>query len=47
MADHRAVPRVTFTDPQVAAVGPTEAQARERGVAVRVVRTDIGALAGA
>ncbi|HEX6130324.1 MAG TPA: NAD(P)/FAD-dependent oxidoreductase [Actinomycetota bacterium] len=47
VADHRAVPRVTFTDPQVAAVGPTEAQARERGVAVRAVRTDIGALAGA
>ncbi len=29
VADHRAIPRVTFTDPQVAAVGPTEAEARE------------------
>jgi pyruvate/2-oxoglutarate dehydrogenase complex dihydrolipoamide dehydrogenase (E3) component len=29
-----AVTRVTFTDPQVAAVGPTELQAREAGLAV-------------
>ncbi len=46
VADHRGVPRVTFTDPQVAAVGLTEAQAREQGLDVRVVTYDIGAVSG-
>ena len=32
------IPRVTFTDPELAHVGLTEAQARERGVKVRVLR---------
>ena len=35
-AQYHAVPRVTFTDPEVGAVGLTEAQARERGLDVRV-----------
>ncbi|WP_248581662.1 NAD(P)/FAD-dependent oxidoreductase [Nocardioides sp. InS609-2] len=34
-AEPDAVPRVTFTDPEIGAVGLTEAQARERGLAVR------------
>jgi dihydrolipoamide dehydrogenase len=46
-ADHSIVPRVTFSDPQVAAVGLTEAQARERGIDVRVARHATGAVAGA
>ncbi|WP_034271594.1 dihydrolipoyl dehydrogenase family protein [Haloechinothrix halophila] len=45
-ADHTAVPRVTFTDPQVAAVGDTERQARERGIDVRTVSLDLGHTAG-
>lgn len=46
-ADHRAVPRVIFTDPQVAAVGLTEAQAREAGHDVRTVSYGTGDTAGA
>ncbi|MGW0881854.1 dihydrolipoyl dehydrogenase family protein [Streptomyces sp. NPDC002671] len=34
-ADYRALPRVTFTDPEIAAVGLTERQARDRGLRVR------------
>jgi pyruvate/2-oxoglutarate dehydrogenase complex dihydrolipoamide dehydrogenase (E3) component len=34
-ADYRAVPRVTFTDPEIGGVGLTEAQARSAGLAVR------------
>jgi pyruvate/2-oxoglutarate dehydrogenase complex dihydrolipoamide dehydrogenase (E3) component len=36
-ASRDVVPRVTFSDPQVCAVGLTEAQARERGLNVKVV----------
>jgi pyruvate/2-oxoglutarate dehydrogenase complex dihydrolipoamide dehydrogenase (E3) component len=34
-ADYRAVPRVTFTDPEIGSVGLTEAQARDQGLSVR------------
>jgi pyruvate/2-oxoglutarate dehydrogenase complex dihydrolipoamide dehydrogenase (E3) component len=47
LADHGVVPRVTFTDPQVCAVGPTEAEARRAGVDVKVVTTPTGGVAGA
>ena len=40
-ADYRALPRVTFTDPEVGATGLTEAQAREKGIAVRVGQVDL------
>lgn len=40
-ADYRAAPRVTFTDPEIGAVGLTEAQAREQGLDVRTGLTQI------
>jgi pyruvate/2-oxoglutarate dehydrogenase complex dihydrolipoamide dehydrogenase (E3) component len=40
-AEYHAVPRVTFTDPEIGAVGLTEAQAKERGMTVRVGSTQI------
>jgi pyruvate/2-oxoglutarate dehydrogenase complex dihydrolipoamide dehydrogenase (E3) component len=46
-ASTSAVPRVTFTDPQVCAVGLTEEQARDQGVAVRTVEYPTGDVAGA
>ncbi len=47
VADHGIIPRVTFTDPQVCAVGRTEADAREHGIDVRTVRSATGGVAGA
>ena len=44
-ADYRAVPRVTFTDPEVGSVGMTERQARDAGVTVRVGTTDLSSAA--
>ena len=35
-AEYSAVPRVTFTDPEVASVGQSEVQARESGIDVRI-----------
>ena len=43
-ADYRAVPRVVFSDPEVAAVGETPEQARERGADVAVVTGDLSDL---
>ncbi len=40
-ADYRAVPRVTFTDPEVGSVGMSEEQARAAGLNVRVGMTDL------
>jgi pyruvate/2-oxoglutarate dehydrogenase complex dihydrolipoamide dehydrogenase (E3) component len=42
VADYRAIPHVTFTDPEVAGVGMTEKQARDAGLTVRVGSTDLG-----
>ena len=47
MASHGAVPRVTFTDPQVCAVGRTAAEARTAGLHVTVVTTPTGEVPGA
>ncbi len=40
-AEYHAVPRVTFTDPEIGAVGLTEAQARERGIPVRATSVPV------
>jgi pyruvate/2-oxoglutarate dehydrogenase complex dihydrolipoamide dehydrogenase (E3) component len=40
-ADYRALPRVTFTDPEVGSVGLSEAAARQKGIAVRVGVSDV------
>jgi pyruvate/2-oxoglutarate dehydrogenase complex dihydrolipoamide dehydrogenase (E3) component len=40
-ADYRAVPRVTFTDPEIGSVGLTEEQARAAGLRVRTGVTQL------
>jgi pyruvate/2-oxoglutarate dehydrogenase complex dihydrolipoamide dehydrogenase (E3) component len=42
--DYSVIPWCTFTDPEVARVGLSEAEAKEQGVAVEVTRYDIGEL---
>lgn len=44
-ADYRALPRVTFSDPQVAGAGMTEDQAEEKGIELAVGRAEIGGVA--
>jgi pyruvate/2-oxoglutarate dehydrogenase complex dihydrolipoamide dehydrogenase (E3) component len=44
-ADYRALPRVTFTDPEIGAVGLTEAQARAAGIPVRTGSTQVASTA--
>ena len=39
-ADHTAIPRVTFTDPEIASVGLSEAAARAKGIDVIVATAD-------
>jgi len=46
-ASELVIPRVTFTDPQVCAVGLTAAQARAAGLRVTVVSTPTGDVPGA
>ncbi|MDQ1360360.1 MAG: hypothetical protein QOJ44_737 [Acidimicrobiaceae bacterium] len=40
-ADYRAVPRVTFTDPEIGSVGLGEAAARDQGINVKVGLTQV------
>jgi dihydrolipoamide dehydrogenase len=47
VADPDIVPAVVFSSPQVAAVGITEATARERGIDVQALEYEIGSVAGA
>ncbi len=39
--DNRVIPRVTFTDPEVAQVGLSETQAKAQGIAYEVTRYDL------
>lgn len=46
-AGHKAIPRVVFTEPQVAAVGLTERRATEEGIEAKVVACSLESVAGA
>jgi len=46
-ADHFAVPQVVFTEPEVAAVGHTQASAEKAGLEVRVLDYDLASVSGA
>ncbi|MDB6181679.1 FAD-dependent oxidoreductase [Paracoccus fistulariae] len=43
-ADYRVIPWATFTDPEVARLGLSEAEARDKGIAVEVTRFDLAEL---
>jgi len=43
VADYRAIPRVVFSDPEIAAVGLTENQATDQGIEVAVTSIDLAA----
>lgn len=43
-ADYSVIPRVTFTDPEIARVGVNETEARERGIAFETTRFDLAEL---
>ncbi len=43
VADYRAIPRVVFSDPEIAAVGLTEKQAADQGIQVAVTSIDLAA----
>ncbi|MEU6711163.1 NAD(P)/FAD-dependent oxidoreductase [Nonomuraea sp. NPDC046802] len=47
LADGYGAPQVVFTDPQICAVGRTEAAARQAGFRVRVVEYDLASVTGA
>jgi pyruvate/2-oxoglutarate dehydrogenase complex dihydrolipoamide dehydrogenase (E3) component len=40
-ADYRVVPRVTYTDPEIATVGLTEVEAQAQGMAYEITRYDL------
>ena len=44
-ADYRAIPRVVFSDPEIAAVGLTPQQAREQGLAIELGTVSLETLA--
>ncbi|HEY0374805.1 MAG TPA: NAD(P)/FAD-dependent oxidoreductase [Amnibacterium sp.] len=46
-ADRRSVPQVTFTDPEVASVGLTEAAATKAGLRIRTAEYDLSYVSGA
>jgi dihydrolipoamide dehydrogenase len=46
-ADHSAIPKVTFSDPEVASIGPTAAEAEKAGHRIRVVDYDMSGLSAA
>jgi pyruvate/2-oxoglutarate dehydrogenase complex dihydrolipoamide dehydrogenase (E3) component len=46
VADHGAIPQVTFTSPEVGSVGVTEQQARDEGRSIETVEYDLSYLAG-